>query len=216
MIINMQISSVGENSYYESVSVKANKAEETSFELKGNEKKEKIDYFKDICRRYLGASFYVEDGIEHSSYDYAGISDTKNFGDPGVRSYSISEEILEKMQDPEYVKRLYGVLDFMESDSEYKRHISHSDKKYKYIMIEDTNGMAVNQFYCSIMGSSSPMNYIKSANEEGKREGSIFNHEAMLKKISYFAEERYCRLVNGLFSDDGNKNEHDKHRDNED
>ena len=56
MIINTQIYSVGENSYYESVSVKANKAEENSFELKGNEK---FMYIGKLFRRFSEASILL-------------------------------------------------------------------------------------------------------------------------------------------------------------
>ena len=208
----MQIQSIEKSANYESISIKSVKTETESFDLNKNGEKDRIDFFKDICNRYPGASFYVESGNEDTSYNYAGISDTRNFGDPGVRSYCITEEVLEKMKDPEYEKKLYGVLDFMESNSEYNRHVAHSEEKYKYVMIEDTHGTAVNQLYCSIMGSSSPMKYIKSVNEDGNRDVSIFDHQAMLKKISYFAEERYYTLVEDLFSEK-KKEENFTHKD---
>ncbi len=200
----MEVSSVRGSSYYESISTKSTKTEESSFETSVNTKKGKIDYFKEICERYPDASFFVESNKERSEYEYGGISDTHNFGNPGVRSYSISEEILEKMDDPEYKRLFYGVLDFMESNSEYERHVSHLDERYKYMLIEDNNGKTAEQFHIAICGTSEPWEYIQSVND--KNGSSIVTHEAIMKKISYFAEERYYTLVDELFSDD---NKHD-------
>lgn len=207
----MQISGVN-NEYYtgNKFTEKANKSKDLFKVSNDRHNKDKTDYFKEICERYPGASFYVANNKDKdgTKYEYSGISDTHNFGNPGVRSYSISEEILEKMNDPEYKRRFYGVLDFMESDSEYERHVSHLDEKYKYMIIEDSHGKTEDQFHIAISGTSEPWEYIQSANEE-KGGGSIVTHEAIMKKISYFAEERYNKLVEDLFDKQDKKKEHE-------
>ena len=184
-----------------SISTKQN----VKFEASEN-KKTKREHFEDICKKYPNVSFFVAsppDGYPQNNYPYSGISDTRNFGDPGVKSITVTAEVLEKMDVPEYEKKVFECLDKYTNDAEYKRNTSGLNETYKFIFIEDSHGKkGMTEVFAGACGSTSPCDYMKSFSGKNSNKDSIVSHEMILRKISFLSEERYNKLVSDLFHDE--------------
>lgn len=87
------------------------------------EKKSDVECFKELCRRFTNASFFVEDkSLEYTDAEWLPerfLSDTdlNTFSQPGVFSVSLDVNVLQKAsQDPEFMEKLSKFMDSLQKE----------------------------------------------------------------------------------------------------
>ena len=166
------------------------------------------DHFKDICEAYPDVSFIIanltDDDFSRRTdmskpYEYAGICDTTNFGNPQKKSIIFHEDALKYMDNPEYRKRVYEQLDYFSEN--YQRLIGGvgASAKTAYIEIKDLGEEPSNRPHYEITGSDTPGALALVGYSKNVDTFRLDVHAMMLRKASLYAEEKYNEMIDSLF-----------------
>ncbi len=180
-----------------------------SQEAVGESNKTKNDWFMEICKKYPDASFIVTENNEgdvSDDYQYKSACDTRQFGCPGKHSYTITEEILEKMDDPVYRNTLFQTLDNSE-----KNYDSRRIGGYPYTCVE-IKEISHCIFSNDMFAADGPFKHYIEKTSNSSQGLSLSYQEAVMKKISIMEDETYQKLVEDLFDDKDDKADSDKKR----
>ncbi len=171
--------------------------------------KTKKDWIMEICKKYPDASFIVvenDEGGVSEDYQYNSICDTRQFSYPGRHSYTITEDILGKMDDPVYRNTLFTILDHTEKTYESRREGGY---QYTCVDIRETSRCV---FSFGMRSCEAPFKYYIDASNKSSNNISLTYQEMIMKKISVMEDETYQKLVEDLFDDKDDKADSDKKR----
>ncbi len=175
---------------------------------KSNEPEEstsKIQYFRDLCKKYTNVAFVVisdSEGTVCDSFASQGASDISQFGTPGKVSFLIPEKVVEKMaEDSEYEKRVYSQIDtLIYNYGSITNGLTDETMTSVAVQLEDLDGVDKNHLGFKIRTSEGNMNYYINAGKQ-----NFVLHQEMLKKINYLNEIKYNKMLDQLFQTSSEK-----------
>lgn len=182
-------------------SLKANSISNDSGSVKTNQ-----DYFKELCGHFPDVAFMVidwapddEGGTDFSSeYEYAGICDTTNFGDPKKKSIMIPSSMIQKMADPAEKRKVYDWISMASNNYSRLAGTSEPGMKTAFMYLKENKDGSYGYGMChsSVDKLDSLINYSKNIDD------SKFDPRAMLfKKIKRYAEDVYNEVMDDVLKE---------------